>query len=36
MGLALAAVPSKKGGVLAAMEHLAAEAGKKNADRRAA
>ena len=36
MGLQLAAVPSKKGGVLAAMEHLASEAGKKNADRRAA
>ena len=36
MGLGLAAVPCKKGGVLAAMEHLAEEAGRKQADRRAA
>ena len=36
MGLGLAAVPCKKGGVLAAMEHLAGEAGRKQADRRAA
>ncbi|MGZ5046577.1 MAG: pyridoxal-phosphate-dependent aminotransferase family protein [Usitatibacter sp.] len=36
MGLQLAAVPSKKGGVLAAMEHLAQEAGRKEAKRRAA
>ena len=36
MGLELAAVPIKKGGVLAAMEHLAAEARKASSDRRAA
>jgi alanine-glyoxylate transaminase / serine-glyoxylate transaminase / serine-pyruvate transaminase len=36
MGLELARVPVKKGGALAAMEHLAQEAGKKEANRRAA
>jgi alanine-glyoxylate transaminase/serine-glyoxylate transaminase/serine-pyruvate transaminase len=36
MGLELAAVPFKKGGVLAAMEHLVAEARKAEANRRAA
>ena len=36
MGLELAAVPHKKGGVLAAMEHLAAQAGSKQSSRRAA
>ena len=36
MGLELAAVPSRKGGVLAAMEHLAQEAGRKQSNRRAA
>jgi alanine-glyoxylate transaminase/serine-glyoxylate transaminase/serine-pyruvate transaminase len=36
MGLELAAVPHKNGGVLAAMEHLAAEARKSEAARRAA
>ncbi len=36
MGLELAAVPHKKGGVLAAMEHLAAEARKGETARRAA
>jgi alanine-glyoxylate transaminase / serine-glyoxylate transaminase / serine-pyruvate transaminase len=36
MGLELAAVPVKKGGVLAAMEHLVAEARKAEANRRAA
>ena len=36
MGLELAAVPSKKGGVLAAMEHLVAEGRKREASRRAA
>ncbi len=36
MGLELAAVPVKKGGVLAAMEHLVAEARKAQANRRAA
>ena len=36
MGLELAAVPHKKGGVLAAMEHLAAEARKITGVRQAA
>src|SRR5450432_919381 len=36
MGLELARVPVKKGGALAAMEHLAQEAGKREANRRAA
>jgi alanine-glyoxylate transaminase/serine-glyoxylate transaminase/serine-pyruvate transaminase len=36
MGLELAGVPHKKGGVLAAMEHLHAEAARKQAQRRAA
>jgi alanine-glyoxylate transaminase/serine-glyoxylate transaminase/serine-pyruvate transaminase len=36
MGLELAAVPFKKGGVLAAMEHLVAEARKAQGNRRAA
>ena len=36
MGLELAGVPLRKGGVLAAMEHLAAEARKAQGDRRAA
>jgi alanine-glyoxylate transaminase/serine-glyoxylate transaminase/serine-pyruvate transaminase len=36
MGLELAAVPIKKGGALAAMEHLAAEARKAQGNRRAA
>ncbi len=36
MGLELAGVPCKKGGVLAAMEHLVAEARKAQANRRAA
>src|SRR4029077_14756465 len=36
MGLGLAAVPHRKGGVLAAMEHLASAARGKHADRRAA
>ena len=36
MGLELAAVPFKKGGVLAAMEHLAQQAGRQQANRRAA
>ena len=36
MGLALAAVPHKQGGVLAAMEHLTAQAGKSQSNRRAA
>jgi alanine-glyoxylate transaminase/serine-glyoxylate transaminase/serine-pyruvate transaminase len=36
MGLELAAVPFKKGGVLAAMEHLAGQARGGRADRRAA
>ena len=36
LGLELAAVPFKKGGVLAAMEHLVAEARKAQGNRRAA
>jgi alanine-glyoxylate transaminase / serine-glyoxylate transaminase / serine-pyruvate transaminase len=36
MGLALAGVPHKKGGVLAAMEHLEAQAAGKQSSRRAA
>ena len=36
MGLELAAVPFKKGGALAAMEHLAQQAGRQQANRRAA
>ena len=36
MGLGLARVPQKKGGVLAAMEHLAAQAESKQSSRRAA
>jgi hypothetical protein len=36
MGLELSAVPHKKGGTQAAMEHLAAEARKREAARRAA
>jgi alanine-glyoxylate transaminase/serine-glyoxylate transaminase/serine-pyruvate transaminase len=36
MGLELAGVPSRKGGVLAAMEHLAAEARRNQGNRRAA
>ncbi len=36
MGLELAGVPHKKGGVLAAMEHLSAQAGKSEANLRAA
>ena len=36
MGLELAAVPSKKGGVLAAMEHLVAEGRRRESARRAA
>jgi alanine-glyoxylate transaminase/serine-glyoxylate transaminase/serine-pyruvate transaminase len=36
MGLAVAAVPHKKGGVLAAMEHLQAEAGRHESAQRAA
>jgi alanine-glyoxylate transaminase/serine-glyoxylate transaminase/serine-pyruvate transaminase len=36
LGLELAGVPFRKGGVLAAMEHLAAAAREKKADRRAA
>jgi alanine-glyoxylate transaminase / serine-glyoxylate transaminase / serine-pyruvate transaminase len=36
MGLELAAVPHRKGGVLAAMEHLTAAARARHADRRAA
>jgi alanine-glyoxylate transaminase/serine-glyoxylate transaminase/serine-pyruvate transaminase len=36
MGLELARVPVKKGGALAAMEHLSQEAGKREANRRAA
>ena len=36
MGLELAAVPHRKGGVQAAMEYLAAEAGRARRDRRAA
>jgi alanine-glyoxylate transaminase/serine-glyoxylate transaminase/serine-pyruvate transaminase len=36
MGLGLARVPHKKGGVLAAMEHLAAQAESKQSSRRAA
>jgi alanine-glyoxylate transaminase/serine-glyoxylate transaminase/serine-pyruvate transaminase len=36
MGLALAAVPHKQGGVLAAMDHLAAQAGRSERSRRAA
>ncbi|HEX4334046.1 MAG TPA: aminotransferase class V-fold PLP-dependent enzyme [Usitatibacter sp.] len=36
MGLELAAVPMKKGGILAAAEHLAAEGAKREAGKRAA
>jgi alanine-glyoxylate transaminase/serine-glyoxylate transaminase/serine-pyruvate transaminase len=36
MGLALAGIPHKKGGVLAAMEHLAASASRQQSTRRAA
>ncbi|MGZ5033874.1 MAG: pyridoxal-phosphate-dependent aminotransferase family protein [Usitatibacter sp.] len=36
MGLALAAVPHKKGGALAAMEYLTEQASKRRAERRAA
>ena len=36
MGLELAAVPFRKGGLLAALEHLSAEARKKQESRRAA
>ena len=36
MGLEVAGVPHRKGGALAAMEHLAGEAGRKSSDRRAA
>ena len=36
MGLELAGVPHRKGGVLAAMEHLTEQAAKRRADRRAA
>ena len=36
MGLELAAVPFKKGGVLAALDYLGSQAARNRADRRAA